>query len=489
MCGVVDDLLPVIGTVVGAVVGTFVFPGVGTAAGAAMGGGLGGAANGYVQTHEWGPTLLGGATGAVGGYFGGPGLVNSLGIDGAAAGVGAGAMDTSLATGDSSFGLTAPTGFSGADLGTAGTTGSGLSTGISPGSSISGLTSPASMGGDVASGIAGNVGNLSSSMGSSPTTGAAGGSPSGLNDIMSGGSGGGFGSGLSTGTSTSGLNASMSPTSTLSGMNPGTTSGMLGTAGQTPTAGGAGLMDSTQAVPMGGSSAGSVNLGDGGYSLEGGQAGGNTVGNSMGAVQGGYGAPESTGLQATQGAPNIGAMGSDSGGGFGTGMTQGGHIGLTAPGGATGASTMNGMDFGGGVGDFLHNYGGGLMKLFNTGMNAYQQHSRQQAMNDYAHQINQMYSPDSPYAQQMQQTLGRQDAAAGRNSQYGTRATQLAAALTEARTRALTSNPYFQASTATPGASMLNGLFSNFSSPQGIQQMQQLYNLGSAGFNGLSNLF
>ena len=42
-----------------------------------------------------------------------------------------------------------------------------------------------------------------------------------------------------------------------------------------------------------------------------------------------------------------------------------------------------------------------------------------------------MYGPDSPYAQQLQQTLARKDAAAGRNSQYGPRTVQLQAMLAD----------------------------------------------------------
>lgn len=42
-----------------------------------------------------------------------------------------------------------------------------------------------------------------------------------------------------------------------------------------------------------------------------------------------------------------------------------------------------------------------------------------------------MYGPNSAYAQQLQQTLARKDAAAGRNSQYGARAAQLQAMLAD----------------------------------------------------------
>lgn len=46
-----------------------------------------------------------------------------------------------------------------------------------------------------------------------------------------------------------------------------------------------------------------------------------------------------------------------------------------------------------------------------------------------------MFSQNSPYAQQLQQTLDRKDAAAGRRSQYGQRTTQLQAMLAEANAR------------------------------------------------------
>lgn len=46
-----------------------------------------------------------------------------------------------------------------------------------------------------------------------------------------------------------------------------------------------------------------------------------------------------------------------------------------------------------------------------------------------------LYAPNSPYAQQMQQSLDRQDAAGGRRSQYGTRAVELQAQLANAASR------------------------------------------------------
>lgn len=46
-----------------------------------------------------------------------------------------------------------------------------------------------------------------------------------------------------------------------------------------------------------------------------------------------------------------------------------------------------------------------------------------------------LFTPNSPYAQQMRQRLERQDAAAGRRSQYGTREVELAAKLAEMQAR------------------------------------------------------
>lgn len=478
MCGFIDDILPV----VGAVAGSFI-PGLGTAAGAALGGALGGGVSNYAQTHNWGSALEGAAIGGVGGYFSGGSLNNlftNLGTMAAGTGTDA-AFDTSLMAGTAptDFGLTTPAGFTGADLGV-GQGSSAIGKGLAEGGSLSGLTAPqaAQMGGGMAiSGLSGTAGSLGQMSGdtSNQASSALSGSTGGLNDAMNS-STGGFGTGLTSGTSTEGLSAS--PVSSMSGLNTGSSMGMVSPSAVTPsTSLESGLGGVSPATGSG--SASGLNLGDGGYSLEGGQAAGQP--GAQAAAMGGYGAPESTGLQATQGTPNIGAMGSDSGGGFGTGLTSGGHIGLTAPNGALGAAKM-----GGGFGDFLQQNGQGLMNLFKAGYGAYQQHQRQNALNSYMNQINGMFSPNSPYAQQMAQTLGRQDAAAGRNSQYGTRAVQLAAALTQARAQALGNSNYAQAAMATPGANILNSLFSNFATPQG---MQQLSNLGSAGFNGLASLF
>lgn len=83
----------------------------------------------------------------------------------------------------------------------------------------------------------------------------------------------------------------------------------------------------------------------------------------------------------------------------------------------------------------LANMGGLLGQLYNS-------NQQSKLYGGTMDTINNLYSPDSPYAQQMRQAMERKDAAAGRRSQYGTREMQLAAALTQARSNALTSPGY-----------------------------------------------
>lgn len=101
------------------------------------------------------------------------------------------------------------------------------------------------------------------------------------------------------------------------------------------------------------------------------------------------------------------------------------------------------------VNDFLSPIGGltGLKTIGQIGqmiVGARQQNALADAYQNQLNQINQLYAPDSPYAQQMAQTINRQDAAEGRRSQYATAATNLAAALTQAKAQALGSTAYSQ---------------------------------------------
>jgi hypothetical protein len=54
---------------------------------------------------------------------------------------------------------------------------------------------------------------------------------------------------------------------------------------------------------------------------------------------------------------------------------------------------------------------------------------------EQASSLQNLYGPNSPYAQQMRQRMERQDAAAGRRSQYGTRETELAAKMADTQAR------------------------------------------------------
>ena len=160
-------------------------------------------------------------------------------------------------------------------------------------------------------------------------------------------------------------------------------------------------------------------------------------------------------LAAGAGAAFPGLFGGEAVGGLGlaesgltgasTGITTGAGLGgAAAAGGASAASS------GGPWGSFLQSLtgsagkaGGSLLsQLLTTAGNAYEGNKQAGQYGDVINTINNLYSPDSPYAKQMQQTLARKDAAAGRNSQYGSRAVELAAALTQAKSNALTSPGY-----------------------------------------------
>jgi len=110
-----------------------------------------------------------------------------------------------------------------------------------------------------------------------------------------------------------------------------------------------------------------------------------------------------------------------------------------------------------------------LSQLISAGSNAYMGNKQAGQYDDVITQINQLYAPDSPYAKQMQQSLARKDAAAGRNSQYGSRAVELAAALTQAKSNALTSPGYgnLMAQRGTNQNSTINGFLAALGSGPG----------------------
>jgi hypothetical protein len=86
------------------------------------------------------------------------------------------------------------------------------------------------------------------------------------------------------------------------------------------------------------------------------------------------------------------------------------------------------------------------MGLVNGIYSAQQQKANSRDMLDWMNgqmaSIDKLYAPGSPEHEQMKQEMERKDAAAGRNSQYGTRAVDLAARVTteKARQKAIMAN-------------------------------------------------
>lgn len=223
-----------------------------------------------------------------------------------------------------------------------------------------------------------------------------------------------------------------------------------------------------------------VDVGGAGQSLEGGQ--GAMAPGANPAAAGAVGPQPAGGDLSSLYGPTSTAAGSPTGSVVGQ-STAGVGGGVTPYGATLGQDLAQGAGAGGAF-DYLKGPQGiqDLFSLGRQGLNAYQQYKQGAAARNYANSISGLFGPNSPYAQQMQETLARKDAAVGRNSQYGTRATQLAAALTEAQARALGGSDYAQAAQNTAGSSILNGLFGLAQQPTGAR-------LGSAAFNGLSSLF
>lgn len=478
MCKILDEALPVIG----AVVGSFIAPGLGTAIGA----GLGGMAGNFAQTHNFGDALGAGAMAGLTSYAGGS-LSGALGgLGGDSVGATSGAFDTGLASNVSPGTL----GGLETQTGGAGLFGASSGTGTAIGGAANGLGGGGLgvAGGGALSGISDNPTFLGALGGGSQGTGlgmgGAGQSTADLAGIMNGANGTPAAAGT---TDATGM-ASNSPVSNMSNMQAGqgVTNTPTGGASTNPTSPmGSNVLDNSQAAQMGGGA-------QPGGTMEGAQAA-PMPGGQQGALSAMYG-PDST----APGSPMGQQIANTSNMVPGAGGVQAGALGEASPtGGSMDLSSLFGGGQGGGGYNITPGENGGfninqlgqlnpILGLAKAGYGAYQQEAQQRAYNDYVNSINSEFSPNSPYSQQMQQTLARQDAAAGRNSQGGTRAVQLAAALTQAKANALGNANYAHAATATPGASVLNSLFSMFANPQYSKGLNQL---GSSAFNGLSSLF
>jgi hypothetical protein len=158
-----------------------------------------------------------------------------------------------------------------------------------------------------------------------------------------------------------------------------------------------------------------------------------------------------------------------------------GNIGVGGPASDTSA---NGSNANGGVsgmnGFGLGDIAGGLASLY-----GYKQAN--DSINDYTSQLGDMYGQNSPYAQQLKDQLARRDAAAGRRSQYGSRAVDLQAQLAQMMSR--NAQPIFQARQAQnqmrgQGLAQLFALMGKSGLPQaGMRGIQDLLGRSPYGSN------
>lgn len=144
------------------------------------------------------------------------------------------------------------------------------------------------------------------------------------------------------------------------------------------------------------------------------------------------------------------------------------------------------------AGGFMGNGGWGELAQGLAGM--YMGNRSTGQYNDALGSLNNIFSPDSPYAQMMRQQMERKDAAGGRRSQYGPRETQLAALLAQHQASTLSSPGYAnmmqQRNTSqNQGLNTLLSLLSKNSGRigNGIQGMMQGGGLQSMFNNGYSD--
>lgn len=88
----------------------------------------------------------------------------------------------------------------------------------------------------------------------------------------------------------------------------------------------------------------------------------------------------------------------------------------------------------GGEGGGSRNFGG-LTEMAGQALGLYDASRTRRRAREQAASLQNLYGPNSPYAQQMRQKLERQDAAAGRRSQIGSREVELAARLADSQAR------------------------------------------------------
>lgn len=210
-------------------------------------------------------------------------------------------------------------------------------------------------------------------------------------------------------------------------------------------------------VGMIGNFLGAANSGKGGNlaGMFGSMIGGNATGSQLGSMAGGYLGQQFANMSgAPTGAPGSPGTGTQGGGGYGIEQGIGDLAKLYAMGQGSG--------------------GYGAAKDANA------------AIQGQISQLSNMYGPNSPYAQQLRQTLERKDAAAGRRSQYGPREVQLQAALADRATQAAQTIGGLAQQSQTQSMALKNA-----KDQQRAQQLAMLFKMGqgSGAFRGLQDMW
>jgi hypothetical protein len=158
---------------------------------------------------------------------------------------------------------------------------------------------------------------------------------------------------------------------------------------------------------------------------------------------------------------------------------------VTPSSGGTSSGGTTGLPTGVGIGDIL----GGLGSILGAYTGYQQNTADKDYWQNYMDQLTGMYKPGTPEATMMEQKMNAQDAAAGRNSQYGIRAQNLAAMLADQRSKIMTSPSFYAMGAASRGHydNSLNGIFNALGSAG--SSGSALSNLLGAGSSYLNNLF
>lgn len=139
-------------------------------------------------------------------------------------------------------------------------------------------------------------------------------------------------------------------------------------------------------------------------------------------------------IDSALGTPGYGTSSAGLGGGAGTGL--GGLFGDAMNGIKNIPGQVQNSVVGKLLGSVLGGSGGGISGLGNLG-SLFTNYQQNKNYGDLIDEIKGIYKPDGEYAKYLEQQLGRRDAAAGRNSQYGPRLAEMMGRLGDSQARAL----------------------------------------------------